>query len=120
MPVEFANFFTTGKRYRAPMYLATSTSKKVAENFIRINTGAGKLAILFTVKFDPVLRCDHVNYIGKVSAVTAESEYLMPPYSAFEVLSANISSVCVSQVTIKAFHDNLLPDLKNLPTAPWH
>jgi hypothetical protein len=120
MPAEAVEFFKSGKKYRTAMYLATSTKKSVAESFIRNNLGKGRVAVLFTINFDVVLGCMHINFLDEISAVKGEAEYLMPPYSGFEVESVKLDYAGVSNVTIKAFHDNTLPFLTGVPVASWH
>merc|ERR1712113_389095 len=119
MPEIQTKFFEKKKKYRVAMYLATTVKKDVAMNFIANNLGDGKVAVLFTIKFDPVLRCVHLNYLDEISACKGEAEYLMPPYSGFEVEHVDLNPDGVSFITIKAFHDNTLAGLQNVPTAVW-
>ena len=81
-------FWTVGKKYRVPGFLATSFDEKVADKFI----GYTKMpaTIKWVIKFDPrgqtnlKYRCKHVNLVKKVvSHVPGEEEYLFAPSYAW-------------------------------------
>jgi len=81
MPVCHRDFFTVGKTYRAPMYLATSADEDVSSDFMDRDE-----PIMWTFHFDPVKKCKHVNYIDRNDgSVSDESEFLFVPYSIFRV-----------------------------------
>jgi hypothetical protein len=120
MPEEYFDFFTEGTVYRVNRFIASSLRRAVAEDFMRLNATGGKSAVVFTIKFNPQLKCSHVNYLQNISLVKGEDEYLLPPYSGFKVISANINPGEVSEIVIYAFPDNMLPELNDVPLAPWH
>ena len=120
MPREHFCFFTVDKVYRAPMFLASSRKKAVAQRFMRQSSRDGKCSVLFTIKFHEQLRCQHVSYLEAISSIKGEEEYLMPPYSGFKVISAMFDPMGVSEVTIYAFPDNKAAELRRVPLAPWH
>merc|ERR1711966_547374 len=51
MPREHFGFFTVGKVYRAPMFVASSSRREVAESFMTQNACDGKCAVMFTIQF---------------------------------------------------------------------
>ena len=120
MPREHFGFFTVGRVYRAPMFIASSSKKDVAESFMATNACNGKCAVMFTIQFHSVLKCQHVNFLDGISSCKGEAEFLMPPYSGFKVLSARFDPMDISEVTIYAFPDNKAADLDRVPLAPWH
>merc|ERR1719424_592584 len=77
-------FFTKDKIYRVPMFLATSFKRGTAELFMKRMSKGGNKPTLFIFKFDPVKRCMHANYLGDVTAVSGEEEFLLPPYAGFK------------------------------------
>ena len=81
LPEEHAGFFTTGRRYRVKMLLATSFKRGVAVDFARRNSGAGKPPVIYTCHYHPELRCVHVNFIPSV--VPGEDEFLFAAYPLF-------------------------------------
>ena len=97
MPIQCRDFFIAGKRYRAPMFVATSFDELVAESFMRRLDPASEEQspphqepILWTFHFDESLpenrRCVHVNFIDKNDGTVGnEDEFLFAPYSAFTV-----------------------------------
>ena len=102
MPQLHRDFFTPGKRYRAPMFVATSFDEHVS-----INTFLARLEppsasqqppfqepVLWTFHFDGSLpehrRCVHVNFIDRTDGtVHREDEFLFAPYSCFTVRAAH-------------------------------
>ena len=83
-------FFTVGKAYRVPGFLATSFSEAKAREFLHRAQAAGQQAVLWVVRVDPegqrdpTKRCKHVNFVEH-SLVEGESEYLFTAYSIFTV-----------------------------------
>ena len=88
-------FFTVGKQYRVPGFLATSFSQAKAEEFVfNQATAYGRQGVLWTVHVDPAgeadpsKRCKHVNLVQpEHSLVPGEQEYLFTAYSIFTVRS---------------------------------
>jgi len=115
---DHRGFFTAGKHFRQPAYLATSFSRSVAENFIRMRGGSD--CVLWTIRIDPEHKCKHVNLVAKTN-VEGEQEYLFAPYSAFTVLSVSWNAGSVShphQIELLAAVDNK-EEPEDLPLAPW-
>ena len=83
-------FFTRGRQYRVPGFLATSFSRATATRFLRMAEAYGQQAVLWVVRVDPAgeddqtQRCKHVNFVTH-SLVGGEAEYLFTAYSIFTV-----------------------------------
>ena len=120
------NFFTVGKCYRVPGFLATSFSQAKAHEFIFTNAEAmGKQGILWVVHVDPAgahnasRRCKHVNFVRN-SLVPGEEEYLFTAYSVFTVRAVVWGADgTVHRVELDASLDNAL-EREHLPLAPWY
>ena len=124
LPREHQFFYKLGKRYRVPMFLATSFDTSVATEFIERAEEAADHPngepVLWTFQLDPVDKCLHVNYLQ-----TDEQEFLFAPYSAFQVVHAQWEERPTAErphrVTLAVASDNR--DLHNwpleLPLAPW-
>lgn len=116
-------FFTVGKRYRAPMYLATSFDVGKAHEFAEGAQSRGEPPIVWTFKLDPVLKCNHANLIERKTLVQGEQEFLYAPYSVFEVVAvewkAQSSWTAPHRVTLNVAPDNTEPADNDLPLAPW-
>ena len=69
LPDEHQAFFTVGKKYRVPGFLATSFNESVAERFIYMAYADGSPCIKWVVHVDErgaadfKYRCKHVNYV---------------------------------------------------------
>ena len=69
LPDEHQAFFTVGKKYRVPGFLATSFEESVAERFIYMAYDDGSPCIKWIVHVDErgaadlKYRCKHVNYV---------------------------------------------------------
>ena len=87
MPRAALMWYTQGKEYRVPMYLATSSDEDKAEEFMR--GGSGLEPVMFIFHFDKVKRCKHVNFVNKTT-VKGENEFLFAPYSVFTVRRAEV------------------------------
>jgi hypothetical protein len=83
-------FFSVGKQYRQPCFLATSFSRSKAEFFRSMAQQKGFQSVLWVVHVDPAgeddvtKRCKHVNFVEH-SLVAGEKEYLFAAYSIFSV-----------------------------------
>jgi hypothetical protein len=130
LPGQPPPFFVPGKKYRVPMYLATSFSFIVAQNFSVMAANNGHPPVIWTIKVDPrgesqlLYRCKHVNQISK-SNVHGESEFLFAPYSVFTIESVTLPPAGAAptpqvpiQIVLTAALDNQ-PESKQLPLAPW-
>ena len=124
LPLAHQPFFESllSKKYRAPMFLAASFRRVVAqERFCRRAQLAGHPPVLWIIRLPPLFRCMHVNYLKKTEC-PGEDEYLFAPWSVMEVLEVVwVQSPTWENphlVTLQAAADNLNePDL--LPVAPW-
>ena len=92
LPDEHRRFYTAGKKYRVPGFLATSFSRQVAENFMMWADSRNEPCVLWIVEVDPegehsqAKRCMHVNYVERTGPdVPVEEEYLFAPYAPFTV-----------------------------------
>jgi hypothetical protein len=123
-------FYIPGKKYRVPMFLATSFKLYVAQNFSFMAAQQGHSPVIWTIKVDPrgelelLYRCKHVNQVAK-SNVDGESEFLYAPYSVFTIESVELPSGgadptphCPVRIVILASLDNQT-ESKLLPLAPW-
>ena len=84
------DFFTVGRSYRVPGFLATSFRESKAMEFARTAEAWGRQAVMWIVRVDPdgehdqTKRCKHVNFVTH-SLVGGEAEYLFTAYSIFTV-----------------------------------
>ena len=86
-------FYVPGKKYRVPMFLATSFNTHVAENFCVMAENRGESPVIWTIKVDArgasqlLYRCKHVNQAS--SSLVLEhllhikliSSHIVPPCS---------------------------------------
>jgi hypothetical protein len=123
LPDKHRGFYTTGKKYRTRQYLASSFKKSVAETFAKdYRTPRDAEPIIWTIRFDGVVGCKHVNYLERETSVRGESEFLLPPYSVLtvEAVAWNTPHATLGHyhsVTLRAASDNW--GQEDLPTAPW-
>ena len=131
LPDEHRAFYTVGKKYRVPGFLATSFKEDVAKRFARsayASNGGGIPAVVWVVRVDPEgktakdKRCQNAALIENNTIVKGEAEYLFVPYSVFTVLSVEVSHDSTyktpHRIVIKAADDNFGEDL-DMPLAPW-
>jgi hypothetical protein len=123
-------FFQEGKKFRAPMFLATSSELRVAERFMRraaFDEADDQEPTLWIFHFDDKKKCNHINYLEK-TAVEGESEWLFAPYSAFEVISVKFvpspkMSMYEPTASYHEIHLRVAPDNFNEPLdlslSPW-
>jgi hypothetical protein len=112
------DFFAPGRKFRQPAFLATSFSRGVAENFIRMRGGDD--CVLWTIRIDPDRKCKHVNLVTKTN-VEGEQEYLFASYSTFTVLNVSWNAGSIDQphaIELLAAVDNM-DEPEDLPLAPW-
>jgi hypothetical protein len=84
MPHIHLGFFTAGKKYRVPGFLATSLNENIARNFMAMaNQSRDEPCVLWIITVDR--KCLHVSYIARTH-VSTEEEFLFAPYSPFKVL----------------------------------
>jgi len=139
LPQEHREFFRSkaeaeeedDKKYRAPMFLATSEKESVANSFMRRKPLAQQVLwkFYFPEGRDTVNEqgaqyvegcCLHVNKVAykMMNIPVEETEHLLPPFSVFSVRSFDDSrQPCVVELDV-------MPDGKkereDLPLAPWH
>ena len=131
LPDEFKSFFTVGKKYATPGFLATSFSEKVAKKFMQraFRSKNGKIpAVRWTIHVNPegetdaTELCQNANLL-KISEVPSESEYLFIPYSVFTILSCEWSAKATPnnphRISIEAAQDNLCEE-QDHPLSPWY
>jgi hypothetical protein len=114
-------FFTVGKKYRVPVFLASSSSRAVTETFMGC-VPRGVPAVQWEIQFSHA-GCKHVNCM-RVTHVAGEFEYLFQAYSTFTVLEVQWSAASPAtalqphRITVLAAVDNAL-ECEELPIAPW-
>ena len=138
MPRCYRDFFTVGKKYRAPTFLATSFDEAIAiETFLRQlppstanQTPPNQEPTLWRFHLDGSLserrRCWHVNFIDRAAVGVPAAEFLYSPYSTFTVRGVQwhpepIVNGFVSQmhyIDVDVASDNKSHPL-DLPLAPW-
>ena len=135
LPAQHLAFYTAGKQYRIPGYLATSFAEKVAKGFARRAWQAEKSsasgeqpAVIWVVQVDPEGEddeeelCQNANYIANTH-VPGEDEYLFVPYSVFTVTKVELSATPhhkkPHRIYITAAYDSLM-ESEDLPLAPWY
>jgi hypothetical protein len=92
LPEKHRDFFSPGRKYRVPGFLAASFSRDVAECFLVMATQRvePEPPVLWIIRVDPAgehsmaRRCMHVNYVERTN-VAGEEEYLFAPYAPFKV-----------------------------------
>jgi hypothetical protein len=96
-------FYVAGKKYRVPIFLASSFNVHVADNFCVLAEARGETPVIWTIKVDPrgasqlKYRCKHVNQASSCCANIA-------PLGAI-ILNA-VASLCVSHgCTVSGFKD---------------
>lgn len=116
--------FVKNRKYRVPMFLATSFERKIATQFAA--RSGGDSAVLWEVEVDPegkddfLRRCKHVSFLPK-SHVKTEKEFLFAPYSVFTVVSVKWSEPGDKGphvIRLRAASDNA-DEPEDLPLAPW-
>ena len=128
LPDVHQAFFSAGKKYRVPGFLATSFARGVAKKFLyNTHHGSGLPVVLWRVHLDPRGRddfdftCKHVNYVES-SHVGGEKEFLFAPFSAFTVRSVEWRAGDDRDphvIDVDAAIDNR-DEPEDLPLAPWY
>jgi hypothetical protein len=131
LPNDHLPFYSVGKQYRVPGFVASSFKEKVAKSFARraYQSAAGKTpAVIFVVQVSPegeeddAELCQNANFITN-TLVPGEDEYLFVPYSVFTVtkveISPNPNYRNPHRIYIDASLDSLL-EPEDLPLAPWY
>eukprot|EP01043_Picozoa_sp_COSAG02_P014647 COSAG02_NODE_607_length_19608_cov_33.568968_6_plen_516_part_00 len=139
----FREFFSIGKQFRQPCFLATSFREAAARHFLRMARAYGQQGVLWVIRVDPAgehdrsRRCKHVNFVAHSLIVDAagnptEQEYLFAAYSIFTVHSVTWGEGGVPhRIELDAASDNnpgaeggegrwATPvGSEELPLAPW-
>jgi hypothetical protein len=124
LPDDKRGFFSAGKIYRVPMFLATSKNKVVSKNtFCKRAFDRDEPPVLWKFHLNEESKCVHVNYIDKTN-VPGEDEFLFVPYSVFTVRSPpiwkeNPTWVDPHVVEVDVAIDNTFHNKDVLPLAPW-
>ena len=145
---SYRGFFTKGKQYRQPGFLATSFSEAKAQEFLEKAVTYGRQPILWVVHVDPAgehvttQRCNHVNFVlhsvidnphGPPDPDTSvEKEYLFTAYSIFTIRSVTWGEGgAAHRIELDAATDNRVEaeggdgpwatpvGSEGLPLAPW-
>jgi hypothetical protein len=140
---EHTGFFTEGKAFRQPAFIATSFLRSEAEFFQRRAQAAGFQGILWSIHVNPAgeqdvtKRCKHVNFVQHSLVVDAagnpaEHEYLFTAYSVFTVRSVTWGvGGAPHHIELDAASDNAVAaegvggrwatptGSEHLPLAPW-
>jgi len=127
LPLQHLPFFTAGKKYRVPMFLATSFNEMTAYGFWYRKFDEGQTPVHWVIHLDPagqhnlMKRCKHVNLVSG-SNVDGEEEFLFAPYSVFTVISVHVpprpTDADPILIHIMAAIDNR-HEAEDLPLAPW-
>jgi hypothetical protein len=125
LPAEHNSFFTEGKSYRAPQFIASSRKevnahsfRKDAQQFVPQHGGVHW-------RFHWARMANHVQYIEPLSQVPGEMEYLLTAYSCFRVLRAPYrmqdpdDGSTYTVLDIEVLHDNKIPGSEQWELAPW-
>jgi hypothetical protein len=131
--MEHQGFFTVGKKYRVPGFLATSLRKAVTNGFMDRAQAQGfdvvQWRIEFDVRGDPrgdnksEYRVKHVNEL-RATHCPGEDEFLFQAYSVFTVTEVQWSHVRPAtarhphRITLRPSYDNASESCR-LPLAPW-
>ena len=124
LPNVHMSFFTPGKKYRVPMFLATSTDWHYCQNTFcyRAQYDSHLPPVLFFVYLHQEHKCRHVNLVTYRNGGD-EREFLFVPYSVFEVAKVEWRSPPTWQsphlIYLYAMIDNK-EHAEDLPLAPWH
>merc|ERR550514_194306 len=127
MPREAVDFFSKGKMYRAPMYLATSCQETVATQFMEWGMedySDSRVPVHFKFYINPMKKCDHVFYIEGLSHCVGEEELLYAPYSAFKVRDTIFPDGELSHKNPIVVEIDVQPNNMNaredVPNSTWH
>eukprot|EP00667_Euglena_gracilis_P003638 EG_transcript_3648 len=123
LPDEHRPFFTTGRKYRVPMFTATSIDRDLCQRIFcrRAETHHKQPPVLWVIALDERDGCKHVNYIHTTEC-KEEQEYLFSPYSVFTVQTTDWKAAPHWKdphiVYLRAAVDNRL-EPEDLPLSPW-
>jgi serine/threonine protein kinase len=125
------DFFTVGKSYRVPAFLATSFARSVTNSFMWKAECMGHPVVQWKVQVDPTADpqgdnmpqnlCKHVNLL-RVTHVPGEEEYLFAAFSVFTVVAVEWKAGTTAdphRIDLLAANDNRQAP-EDLPLAPWY
>jgi hypothetical protein len=115
---EYRSFYVSGRKFRFPVYFATSFSSAVANRFIARSDEVSK--VRWIVHIDEHRKCHHVNLV-KDTHFAGEDEYLFAPYSVFTVQTVEWNEGTTEaphEIELFAAIDNKTQP-EDLPLAPW-
>eukprot|EP00039_Didymoeca_costata_P000210 m.44586 g.44586 ORF g.44586 m.44586 type:complete len:450 (-) comp10119_c0_seq1:256-1605(-) len=131
IPTDYIPFFSIGRSYRVPQFLATSFNIETAQRFCTkaklasAKQGSKHPGVIWYVHVDPCgsfdneKLCKNANFIER-SNYSREEEYLFVPYSVFTVTMVHLST---SSDYPHIIHVQAAPDNKEesetLMLAPW-
>ena len=100
-PNRLRDFFTPGKKYRVPGYLATSLHKAIASSFaLRAPEGLARVIWKIAVDkrgiTDPMYRCKHA-FMLQLTHIPGEEEYLFVPYRSVCNVDGMVSCYLIAQ-----------------------
>jgi hypothetical protein len=114
-------FFTAGKKYRVPGFLATSLRQEATDGFMYCAEEAGFDAAQWRILLDPRGENLHVSELS-VPHCPGEQEFLFQAFSVFTVKevqwSASATAKQPHRITLVPALDNAL-EPEDLPLAPW-
>jgi len=121
MPNAALQFFCeVGKKFRIPMYFASSF--QVSKAIFFLASSSQECPVLFTIHVDHQMGCLQACYIEGLTVVRGEDEYLFVPYSRFVVEAVeNFDHPIKSnpaKVTLRACVDNK-EESETVPLASW-
>ena len=135
LPKVHQKWFAQGKKFRTPMFVATSGDRSVAERFMgrlspasAMQSPAFQEPTLWIFHLHPKKRCANVNFIDTTDGTCyGEDEFLFSPYSTFTVKSvefvANPFGIHDYEKSYHKIHLEVSPDNSeeklDLPSAPW-
>jgi len=115
------SFYKEGVKYRAPMFLSTSAKRQVVSKFLS-RTQPYQEPVLWYFHFDPVKRCNNVNFLPRSMAHSPEDEFLFSAYSVFTVkqviLSPQPNWQAPHEIHLEVAPDSSL-EPEDLPLASW-
>lgn len=123
LPEEHMPFFTVGRKYRSNMFIASSVDDTVALGFRDNATCQVPFKkVMWRFHFPPS-GCHHSQFIERYSSCRGELEFLLPPYSCFEIIGCTPVGIDNIIIDVNVFHNNqevgALIGSESWPLAPW-
>jgi len=122
LPTEKKEFFKEGRKYRCPMYLATTMKKSVSKQFCKRASNSGFPPVLYVIHLHPQYHSYNVSYVNHTNVIS-ECEFLFTPYSVFTVQSVewqqNPTWMIPHVIHLESAVDNKV-ESKDIPLSTWH